>query len=280
MLMSRLPKSFRVASVVVATMAGAVGSRDAQATPPQSGWVMGGTQQPDTSKYQYFTAIATTFVVPSPIPNYFRHPISIWTGLESSGPVTVVQPVLIYDSLNEGNPQWYMENESFPGSMGTLVPVNPGDSILAEVWLDGNNPGSGCNPFNGSMCNYQSGWVDLTSKDANGNALTATSGDVLMPAPVTYAQGLILEVQGTSPYGDCSYYPYSTNVTSWSQLYTFSWTSLYTAVNTNFTLNLPGQNGWFNETTTDGSSAYTECGWGLGVAISGTEGAVIMNFSK
>jgi hypothetical protein len=174
-----------------------------------------------------------------------------------------------------------MGNEFEPGSsLGGLQQVYPGDTILAEVWLDGNNPGSQCNPLNGSMCNYQAGWVDLTSKDPNGNTLTATSGDVLMPAPVTYAQGLVLEVQGTTPYGDCSYYPDGTSITAWSQLYTLSWTALYAPVNTNFTPNLPGENGWFNETTSDGSSAYTECKWGLGVTVSGTEGAVLMNFIK
>ncbi len=279
--MRYLPKSLRAGSVVVATLAGLVCSRDAQANQPPppavSGWVMGGTQLVNTG---YFTAIATTFVVPAKIPSYFRQPTSIWTGLESVGPVTVVQPVLIFDSLNEALPQWYMENETEPnGHLGNLIPVNPGDTILAEVWLDGNNIGTQCDLFgSGTNCNYQAGWVDLTSKAPNGDTLTDTSTDILMPGPVRYAQGLILEVQGTTPYGDCSYYPDATSTTAWSQLYTISWSNLYTPVNTNFTINPPGRNGFFNETTNDGMSAYSECSWGLGVAVSGTEGAVIMNF--
>jgi hypothetical protein len=282
-----LPKLLHGTSTVIAVLAIMLGSRTARATT----WVEGATQFAPTN--QYFTAVAAEFVVPS-VPQECSTPVSIWSGVESSTYVlqTVLTCGLTDGVTNGGEAGWAIQNEvdqnaSWPPSFGqpVSVQVSPGDLILWEVWMDNSSPQpSGCNGLTGAGCNYWVGWADLnpnnTSQLKPGMNPATLSKEFLLPESPYWAQGLILEDPTGGEYDSCTALPFQTGITAGVALYTFTWAGgLYTPLATDLTLNLPKN--WFNPTLTNGQSAYTACGWTLGVgSFSSTEGEVFMDFAQ
>lgn len=292
----RLSKqSLRNASILIVASASLFVSRTSWA----SDWVMGGTQSA-TSSTQFFTEVLVEFVVPSAPPVYSA-PVSIWTGVTGSLPGNnsyTLQPVLIYQPLvlaSGSNVGWYMQNEvectgnncgSLVSGPGPMTQVFPGDTIFAAVWLDGNTPGGSCNLLGGGgNCNYIMGWYDYT------RSYGLNSGDNLLPSSPTYAQGLVFETQPgfNGGYSSCQNFPYQTSVTAQVEMYSWSWSGLYTALNTNLVLGWPHGGG--DPNFTDGTfipngqggsiSAINACQWHAGVSIINTNvGEVVLNFAQ
>jgi len=261
----------------VAALTMTLGARSAWA---QASWVMGATQQAPANSY--FTEIVSEFQVPA-APPAFVGPVSIWPGVEgtaSNGTVYVLQPVLLYfQAVPDGNAGWYMRNEVYPNgtNYGTPVAVNVGDWILGYVYLDDNNPGSGCNGLTGVNCNYNIGWVDLSNTN-----LASVLSDFTMPGSPTYAQGLVFETQPYS-YTSCEDFPYQTSTSAEVELFTFTWGGLYTPLATNLELGLPTiQPKQFSyQSVGSSNNAYSTCSWSVGVGTYSTDvGYVGMGFSK
>jgi hypothetical protein len=277
----KLLRGILVSTVALASM---LGSRSASAN-----WIMGAQQWAASQDVTYYSEIVSEFQVPA-APTVFENPISIWPGLEGNTDEVsyVLQPVLIYDTFagGEGGPvQWWMQNETdCVGACGGIpqgdvaigqTQVFPGDWIIAIVWIDDNNLGTGCNVFTGVNCNYNIGWVDLTHTN-----LSNTRYDVQVPASPNYALGLVFEASAgigglTPPFTNCSNFPAQTSTAAFVELMSFTWASgLYTPISPNYLyLGLPTLGSPFNSAfpfqpltgPPAESNAVAYCGWELGV---------------
>ncbi len=270
-------------------------------------WIMGSQQWAadqtvsaggDTSTVQYYTEIVTEFQVPA-APTTFMNPVSLWTGLEGTtqGGSYVLQPVLVYEGFlgGDGPTNWWMQNESdCNGACGSLpqgdvangqTQVFPMDWILAAVWMDDNNYGTGCNVFTGASCNYNIGFWDLTQ--GSGPNFSSVRMDAQVPTSPNYALPLVFEAPtgafGLTPNFDgCANFPaHGTSTAAYTQLMTFTWSGgLFTAISPNYVdVGLPAPyvpapyDSAFPPQPLQGPptaapSAIPFCGWQFGVGLS------------
>ncbi len=240
-------------------------------------FVMSGYQQ--LSGGLGFTEIASEFQVP-PAPANFSASFAIWPGLQSNS--HVIQPVLKYfDSCEGGDngpcPSWTMQNEVEPGALfGRSLVVNPGDWILAEVWLDNSNPGSSCNPFSGANCNYLVGWVDLSNSTQTDIGLSQSGKtDFMFTDAPSIAYGLLLETGNSLPntYNNCSDFP-AQGIIGETEMFqaTFSSSGLYTPVTSDLVLGIPGLTpGYTDQSLTSGGTVFSTCHFSMGVGTVSTD---------